>query len=74
MAGRRCCELGETELRDGLRILLRLGPHFYAGRLTAESPPDVYGVVIDRERGSKPHIFSRQQLLRDAVSSYKQYQ
>ena len=71
VAGRRCCELGETELRDGLRILLRLGAHFYAGRLTEESPPDVYGVVIDRERGSKPHIFSRQQLLRDAVSSYQ---
>ena len=62
------CILTESDLVEGLRLLLRVGSHFYAGRLIEISPPDIYGVVIDRERGNKPHIFSRQEIIRDAVS------
>ena len=58
----------ETDLVEGLRLLLRVGSHFYAGRLTEISPPDIYGIIIDKERGNKPHIFSRQEIIRDAVS------
>lgn len=53
------CTLTEADLVDGLRILKRVGAHFYPGRLTEISPPDVYGIVVDRERGNKPHIFSQ---------------
>ena len=63
-----CCTLTETDLVEGLRLLLRVGSHFYAGRLTEISPPDIYGIIIDKERGNKPHIFSRQEIIRDAVS------
>ena len=62
------CSLTESDLVEGLRLLLRVGSHFYAGRLSEISPPDIYGVIIDRERGNKPHIFSRQEIIRDAVS------
>jgi len=61
------CTLTEADLVDGLRILKRVGAHFYPGRLTEISPPDVYGIVVDRERGNKPHIFSQEEVLTEAV-------
>ena len=67
----RSCSLGEADLIEGLRLLLRVGAHFYAGRLSEISPPDIYGIIIDKERGSKPHIFSRQEIVRDAVSHHE---
>ena len=63
-----CCLLAESDLVDGLRVLLRLGGHFYTSRLTEISPPDIYGIVVDRERGNKPHILSREEVLTQAVS------
>ena len=61
-------ELTETKLRDGQRILTRVGGHFYPGRITEISPPDIYGILVDRERGNKPHICSREEVLSKAVS------
>ena len=69
-APRSGCSLGEADLLEGLRLLLRVGSHFYAGGLREISAPDIYGIIIDKERGSKPHIFSRQEIIRDAVSIY----
>ena len=66
----RGCVLGEADLLEGLRLLLRVGSHFYAGRLSEISAPDIYGIIVDKERGSKPHIFSRQEIIRDAVSPF----
>jgi hypothetical protein len=63
----RSCILTEVDLIDGLRILAKFGSHFYPGRLTEISPPDVYGIIIDKERGGKPHIFSREEILRDMI-------
>ena len=62
------CLLSECDLVDGLRVLLRLGGHFYTSRLTEISPPDIYGIVVDKERGNKPHILSREEVLSKAVS------
>ena len=64
----RSCSLDDSDLLEGLRLLLRVGSHFYAGRLAEISPPDIYGIIIDKERGNKPHIFSRQEIIKDAVS------
>lgn len=63
----RGCVLSEADLLEGLRLLLRVGSHFYAGRLSEISAPDIYGIIVDKERGSKPHIFSRQEIIRDAI-------
>lgn len=56
-------------LSDGKmqRVLTAMGGLFYAGSLTAISPPDLYGVTLDGERGNKAHIMSREDILRDAV-------
>ena len=64
------CILTDSDLIEGLRLLLRVGSHFYAGRLSEISPPDIYGIIIDKERGSKPHIFPRKEIIRDAVSCF----
>ena len=58
--------MGE-DLKDGLRILKRVGPHFYPGRVTEISPPDIYGILVDKERGNKPHIASREQCILECV-------
>merc|ERR1719209_2365429 len=63
----RSCSLRASDLVDGLRILKRIGDHFCPGRLTDISPPDIYGIVVDKERGNKPHILSREEVLSKAV-------
>lgn len=57
-------------LVDGkkIRVLTAMGGLFYAGCLNAVQPPDVYAVTLDGERGNRPHIMSREEILRDAVS------
>ena len=62
------CTLTEDVLKDGLRVLLRQDGLFYPGRLTCILPPDIYGVLVDNERGNKPHVFSREEVINEAVS------
>lgn len=45
-----------------------MGGLFYAGRLSAVQAPDVYAITLDGERGNRPHIHSREEILRDAVN------
>lgn len=54
---------------EKLRVLTAMGGLFYAGRLNAVEPPDVYSITLDGERGNRPHIMSREEILRDAVST-----
>lgn len=63
------CILTTTLLEvDKLRVLTAMGGLFYAGHLNAVEPPDVYSITLDGERGNRPHIMSREEILRDAVS------
>ena len=61
------CTLQAKDLSDGLRIIKRIGSHFYPGRLTEISAPDIYGIVVDKERGNKPHILTQEEVLNEAV-------
>ena len=58
-------------LKDGLRILNKKNGHFYPGRLNAVRPPDIYGILLDNERGFRPNIFAREELLEDAIREIK---
>ncbi|KAG4072064.1 hypothetical protein HA402_015563 [Bradysia odoriphaga] len=49
------------------RVLTAMGGLFYAGSLSPVQPPDVYSVTLDGERGNRPHIMSREEILRDAI-------
>ena len=53
---------------EQLRVLTAMGGLFYAGRLSAVRAPDVYAITLDGERGNRPHIHSREEILRDAVN------
>ena len=39
--------------------------------MQAIQPPDIYGVVVDGERGSRPTILAQEEILRDAVLDLK---
>ena len=63
------CKLTSAYLAiDQLRVLTAMGGLFYAGRLSAVQAPDVYAITLDGERGNRPHIHSREEILRDAVN------
>jgi hypothetical protein len=56
------------ELLNEMRILTEIQGLFYTGKLNALSPPDVYGIVLDNERGAPPHlIFSAEEVLEVCV-------
>ena len=67
LPGPESCLIKENDLVDGLRVLVKLEGHFHPGKIQAISPPDIYGVLVDKERGNKPHIFSREEVLQEAV-------
>lgn len=62
--------INKEELRDNLRVLLFMEPEglFYEGEMKEIRPPDVYGVVIDNQRGNRPHIYPQEEILKLAVS------
>ncbi|XP_044253673.1 protein winged eye isoform X2 [Tribolium madens] len=62
----RCILNAEHLEIDKLRVLTAMGGLFYAGHLNAVEPPDVYSITLDGERGNRPHIMSREEILRDA--------
>lgn len=68
--GPETCLIKENDLVDGLRVLVKLDGHFHPGKIQAISPPDIYGVLVDKERGNKPHIFCRDEVLQEAVSFF----
>lgn len=63
------CVLTEDKIDSSPRVLTAMGGLFYAGKLSAVTAPDVYAITLDGERGNKPHILSREETLRDAVSN-----
>uniref|UniRef100_UPI00358ED3EA trinucleotide repeat-containing gene 18 protein-like isoform X2 n=1 Tax=Myxine glutinosa TaxID=7769 RepID=UPI00358ED3EA len=66
------CLLERGDLRDGLRVLVPMEDELlHPGGLRILQPPDVYGVVIDGERGGRPHIYPLEQLLQEAILDNK---
>lgn len=64
------CRLTAAHLAtDQLRVLQMRGGLFYAGRLSAVQPPDVYSITLDGERGNKPQFYSTEQILKDTVNT-----
>ena len=62
------CSLKENlDLLDGLRVLTRLGPHFYPGRERAIEPPFIFALSLDSERGNKPHIYAKEEILQKVI-------
>ena len=56
-----------SDLKDGLRLLMLQEGKFWPARLNSTKLPDVYGVVMDRQRGNRPIILPRDDILKEAV-------
>ena len=41
---------------------------FWPSRLNSTQLPDVYGVVMEKQRGNRPQILPRDDILKEAVS------
>ncbi|XP_022250916.1 uncharacterized protein LOC106467087 isoform X3 [Limulus polyphemus] len=67
----RSCILQPEELDDQLRVLTMDNGLFYAGTIKAIRAPDVYGITRDGERGNRPHIYSREEILNEAIVEVK---
>ena len=64
----RSAQLKPSDLKDGLRLLMLQEGKFWPARLNSTKLPDVYGVVMDRQRGNRPIILPRDDILKEAVS------
>ena len=64
----RSAQLKPSDLKDGLRLLMLQEGKFWPARLNSTKLPDVYGVVMDRQRGNRPIILPRANILKEAVS------
>ena len=60
--------LTQDLLQDGLRVLISEEGLFHGGSVSGIRPPDIYGVVVDGERGRRHRILSKEELLHEAVS------
>ncbi|KAF4528330.1 hypothetical protein B566_EDAN012097 [Ephemera danica] len=69
--GTPSCLLTLADLEGEPRALAVMGGLVYAGHVTAIRAPDVYGITLDGERGNRPHIFSREELLKEAIREVK---
>ncbi|XP_076865290.1 trinucleotide repeat-containing gene 18 protein isoform X2 [Brachyhypopomus gauderio] len=68
----RNCALDKDELQDGLRVLIPMDDKLlYAGHVNTVHSPDIYSVVVEGERGNRPHIYCLEQLLQEAIIDVK---
>jgi hypothetical protein len=64
----RSVSLKDSDLTDGLRILILQEGRFWPARLNSTQLPDVYGIVVEKQRGNRPLILPRDDILKEAVS------
>ncbi|XP_037544799.1 trinucleotide repeat-containing gene 18 protein [Nematolebias whitei] len=66
------CVLDKDSLVDGLRVLIPMEDQLlYAGHVNTVHSPDIYSVVVEGERGNRPHIYCLEQLLQEAIIDVK---
>uniref|UniRef100_H3CDH1 BAH domain-containing protein n=1 Tax=Tetraodon nigroviridis TaxID=99883 RepID=H3CDH1_TETNG len=66
------CLLDKDSLVDGLRVLIPMDDQLlYAGHVNTVHSPDIYSVVVEGERGNRPHIYCLEQLLQEAIIDVK---
>ena len=63
----RSAQLQGGDLKDGLRMLILQEGKFWPARLNSTKLPDVYGVTMERQRGNRPIILPRDDILKEAV-------
>ena len=64
----RTSTLQENDLKDGLKMLTLQEGRFWPARLNSTPLPDIFGVVVEGQRGNRPNIMARDDILNQAVS------
>lgn len=64
----RCMITSDHLKQSKTRVLLAQGGLFYAGSLTPVEQNEIFAITIDGERGNRPHIMPREEILKQAVS------
>ena len=70
----RSAQLQGGDLKDGLRMLILQEGKFWPARLNSTKLPDVYGVTMERQRGNRPIILPRDDILKEAVRERERQQ
>ena len=65
----RTATLEENDMKDGLKILTLQEGRFWPARLNSTPLPDIFGVVVEGQRGNRPNIMARDDILNQAVST-----
>ena len=63
----RTATLQESDLKDGLKMLTLQEGRFWPARLNSTPLPDIFGVVVEGQRGNRPNIMARDDILNQAV-------
>ena len=66
----RNAKLTEHDLRDGLKLLILQDGRFWPASLHSTQLPDVYGLVMEKQRGNRPQIQPRDDILDQGVRLY----
>ena len=66
----RNAKLTEHDLRDGLKLLILQDGRFWPASLHSTQLPDVYGLVMEKQRGNRPQIQPRDDILDQGVSFF----
>ena len=66
----RNAKLTEHDLRDGLKLLILQDGRFWPASLHSTQLPDVYGLVMEKQRGNRPQIQPRDDILDQGVRFY----
>lgn len=63
------CMITEEHLKQSkTRVLMAQGGLFYAGSLSPVEQNEIFAITLDGERGNRPHIMPREEILKQAVS------
>lgn len=65
----RCMITSEHLKQSKTRVLMAQGGLFYAGALSPVEQDEIFAITLDGERGNRPHIMPREEILKQAVSS-----
>ena len=58
----------DSDLQDGQRIFMLQEGKFWPAKLNTTQLPDVYSIILEKQRGNRPIILPRDDILNEAVS------
>lgn len=64
----RCMITSEHLKQTKTRVLMAQGGLFYAGSCAPVEQNEIFAITLDGERGNRPHIMPREEILKQAVS------